>query len=437
MSGKKRKSGVDDLRKRAEEKISHLTDPEELPVEEVRRLVHELRVHQIELEMQNESLRETQAELVESNSRYTDLYDFAPVGYLTVDEKCLILEANLTVARQLGIERSIFVGHPFPNFIATSEKDGFRSLVARIFQERGQQTFESRLITRRKGEELYALLESMFVEDARGNKQCRISVTDISDRRRAEETVKVYMTKLKQSNLELQDFAFIASHDMQEPLRKIQTFGTLIMEKYAEALDEEGRDFLDRMMRAAKRMSDMVRGLLDYSRLTTMAQPFGTVDLTRLVGEVEDDLEILIERSGALIEVGHLPILEADPHQMRRLFQNLIVNALKFHGKEKPKPVVKVYAESAGKSPGPASGGSAHRIFVEDNGMGFDEKYLDRIFILFQRLHGRSAFEGTGMGLAICRRIVERHHGAITARSKPGHGATFVITLPEKQPSEE
>jgi PAS domain S-box-containing protein len=262
MSGKKSVHGADDLRKKEEEKISHLSSPEELPIEEVRRLVHELRVHQIELEMQNDALREAQAELLESNSRYTDLYDFAPVGYLTLDERCTILEANLTLARQLGIERSILIGHPFPNFVAPGEKDGFRSHVARIFQDRWQQAFETRLITRRKGEELYALLESMFVEDARGNRQCRISVTDISDRWRAEETVRVYMNRLKQSNLELQDFAFIASHDLQEPLRKVQTFGTLITEKYAEALDEEGRDFLDRMMKAAKRMSDMVHGLL-------------------------------------------------------------------------------------------------------------------------------------------------------------------------------
>jgi PAS domain S-box-containing protein len=397
MSGKQSRNGVDDLRAKAEEKLAPHPDPDELSSEEARRLVHELRVHQIELEMQNDTLREAQAELVESNSRYADLYDFTPVGYLTLDENSIILEANRTLAKQLGIERGLLIGLAFPNFIAASERAAFRSHVARIFEARAQQSFETRLITRSNGREFYTLLTCMFVEDARGNKQCRVSVTDISDRRRAEEAVKDYMKKLEQSNRELQDFAFIASHDLQEPLRKVQTFGSRILGKYAEALGDQGGDYLERMMKASRRMSEMVQGLLDYSRVSTMAKPVETIDLTHLVREVASDLEILIEKSGARIEVGRLPTLEADYQQMRRLFQNIIGNALKFHGEEQPKPVVKVYAGSAGKGLGPASGGKTHRICVEDNGIGFDEKYLERIFTLFQRLNGRAAFEGTGM----------------------------------------
>jgi light-regulated signal transduction histidine kinase (bacteriophytochrome) len=160
--------------------------------------------------------------------------------------------------------------------------------------------------------------------------------------------------------------------------------------------------------------------------VSTGAKQTGTVDLTRVAKEVASDLEIVIKNNDASVEVENLPSVEADPIQMRQLFQNLMSNALKFHGEKNP--VVKIFARTAGNT--------SHDIFIEDNGIGFEERDLDRIFTLFQRLHGRSAYEGRGIGLAICRKIVERHHGSITARSKPGQGATFIVTLPEKQPSE-
>jgi len=209
----------------------------------------------------------------------------------------------------------------------------------------------------------------------------------------------------------------------------------MLEKKNAAELSDEGRDYLGRIIRAATRMSDMVKGLLDYSRINTREEPFAAVDLNLLVKEVQNDIEISIETTGARLEVGRLPTLQADSNQMHRLFLNLIGNALKFHGEKNP--VVKIYAKPAEDGPKLFSGGRVHRIFIEDNGIGFDEKYLDRMFTLFQRLHGRSDYEGTGMGLAICRKIVERHHGTITARSEPQRGATFIVSLPEKQPSTE
>ena len=156
--------------------------------------------------------------------------------------------------------------------------------------------------------------------------------------------------------------------------------------------------------------------------------------MTLLAGEVTSDIEVLIRQSGARIDVGDLPTIEADPIQMRQLFQNIIINSLTFHGEKTP--VIKIYAKpgSVCREGDEHPEGKAYQVFVEDNGIGFDEKYLDRIFTLFERLHGsRSTYEGTGMGLAICRRIVERHKGCITAISSPGDGATFIVTLPEKQ----
>jgi light-regulated signal transduction histidine kinase (bacteriophytochrome) len=183
-------------------------------------------------------------------------------------------------------------------------------------------------------------------------------------------------------------------------------------------------------------MQILIDDLLAFSRVTTKANPFEPVDLAKVAREVLSDLEVRVQQTGGEVEVGELPVIDADPLQMRQLFQNLIGNALKFHKEGKP-PVVKTYSQIVKPSAAEIdSGGSPQevcQIYVQDNGIGFDEKYLSRIFILFQRLHGRSAYEGTGIGLAICRKIVDRHGGSITARSAPGQGSTFIVTLPVQQ----
>jgi PAS domain S-box-containing protein len=233
--------------------------------------------------------------------------------------------------------------------------------------------------------------------------------------------------ELSRSNEELQEFAFVASHDLQEPLRKIKTFGDRLKASCGDVLSQQGRDYLERMQNAARRMQTLIEDLLTLSRVTTRAQPFVAVDLLQVTQEVLSDLEITIQQTGATIETGELPVIDADPLQMRQLLQNLIGNALKFHQKE-IQPIVKIYSQLL-YDPEHVSGEQC-QIIVEDNGIGFNEKYLDRIFNVFQRLHGRSEYDGTGIGLAICRKIVERHQGSITARSEPGQGAKFIVTLP-------
>jgi signal transduction histidine kinase len=233
--------------------------------------------------------------------------------------------------------------------------------------------------------------------------------------------------ELERSNRELQDFAFVASHDLQEPLRKIQAFGDRLKTKHGASLGADGIDYLARMQGSADRMHTLINDLLTFSRVASKAQPFVPVDLGRIATEVLSDLEERIERSGARVETGELPTLEADPLQMRQLLQNLVANALKFH-RVGETPVVNILAAVE-----PNGGAPQARITVVDNGIGFDMKYLDRIFTPFQRLHGRSEYEGTGMGLAVCRRIVERHGGTLTAESAPGQGARFLVTLPVHQ----
>jgi light-regulated signal transduction histidine kinase (bacteriophytochrome) len=253
------------------------------------------------------------------------------------------------------------------------------------------------------------------------------------ERDRAEASMREYAAELERSNRELQDFANIASHDMQEPLRKILTFSELLQKRYAGVIDLRGQDYLDRMDRAANRLYDLINDLLAYSRVTTRAQPFTQVDLNEVARKVLSDLDLQIEESHAQIELSNLPSLEADPTQMYQLLQNLVSNALKYH-QPGVEPVIQITSPADLKSP--ISGGNgARQIQVSDNGIGFDEKYLDRIFQPFQRLHGQAEFEGTGMGLAICRKIVERHGGSISAHSRPGQGTTFTISLPARQNS--
>jgi two-component system, chemotaxis family, CheB/CheR fusion protein len=281
----------------------------------------------------------------------------------------------------------------------------------------------------RRGDGSYAVVfdRGYVVYDGEGRPvRFLASMMDISERKRAEAKLAVYAARLERSNRELEDFASVASHDLQEPLRKIRAFGDLLAATWGEALGDTGGDYLRRMQSAAARMQTLISDLLTFSRVESKARPFVEVDLGVVAREVIADLEVQIEQAGAAVEVSRLPTVEADPMQMRQLLQNLIGNALKYRRQE-TKPSVKVYGEAQ------EDGGASRRILVEDNGIGFDEKYLDRIFTVFQRLHGRVEYEGTGIGLAVCRKIVERHGGSITARSAPQKGATFVVTLPVKQ----
>ncbi|MAR90551.1 MAG: histidine kinase [Pseudomonadales bacterium] len=234
-----------------------------------------------------------------------------------------------------------------------------------------------------------------------------------------------YAEELRRSNRELQDFAFVASHDLQEPLRKIRAFGDRLKDRYATQLGD-GSDYVERMQRAAVRMSALIEDLLAFSRVSTRARPFAPVALNDLLDETLENLSVRIEETGARIEREPLPQVEADASQIKQLLQNLLSNALKFMAPGVT-PEIRISCRPQD---------SGYAIDIADNGIGFDEQYLEKIFTPFQRLHGKEQYEGTGIGLAICRRIVERHGGTLTARSQPDVGTTFTITLPEKPPPE-
>jgi signal transduction histidine kinase len=232
--------------------------------------------------------------------------------------------------------------------------------------------------------------------------------------------LEVRAAELARSNAELEQFASIASHDLQEPLRKVRTFTQQLTVIDSDKLSPKGHDYLERANGAAERMQKLIEDLLKFSRVATHGRPFEPVDLQEVTHGVLVDLEHQIERSGAVVRVGELPTIDADPLQMRQLMQNLVSNALKFQREGVPPEVAVDVSSAEGEV----------QITVRDNGIGFESQYAGRIFRVFERLHGRSRYPGTGIGLALCRKIVERHGGRIVAEGEPGVGATFTVTLP-------
>jgi PAS domain S-box-containing protein len=393
----------------------------------------EMRVRErtAELEKANEELRLNE-------ERFRRTFDQAPIGAAIVTLDYRFERVNDALCHMTGYSKEeltsmSFIDITHPEDLESDLEDARRLGAGQI----EQYEMEKRYI-RKDGKIVWVNLHARLIRDRNGEPLYFLPmIDDISKRKRAEAELKLYTKQLEWSNRELQDFAFVASHDLQEPLRKIQAFGDLLKKEYGEALDEQGADYLERMQNAAGRMQALIQDLLTYSRVTTKASPFAPVDLKNLAEEVIADLEARILETGGRVEVGDLDRIEADPHQMRQLLQNLLGNALKFHGDKSP--LVAVYGRLA-ETPanrGRASNRSRYEILVEDNGIGFDEKYLDRIFTPFQRLHGRSDYEGTGMGLAICRKIVERHGGSIAASSRPGKGSIFKVTLPLRQDAKE
>jgi PAS domain S-box-containing protein len=261
--------------------------------------------------------------------------------------------------------------------------------------------------------------------DKKGNYRGKITyIQDITSHKRAEEDLKVVNAKLEESNRDLQDFVYIASHDLREPLRKIASFGTLLQDSLEGQLDEDQQENFGFMIDGAKRMQAMVDDLLTYSRVTTKAKPIELVDLNQVIEDLKSlELATMLEETRGTISVPEaLPPVNGDSSQLHQLLQNLIANGIKFR-REGVKPEITIRARGIQKD--------MARLEIQDNGIGIDEKYHEQIFTMFKRLHSRERYEGTGIGLAVCQKIVRRHGGEIGVKSTPGKGATFWFTLPK------
>jgi len=248
---------------------------------------------------------------------------------------------------------------------------------------------------------------------------------DLTERKMAEETLKEYTERLEHNNQELEQFAYVASHDLKEPLRKIITFGNMLESSARDTLDEKSKDYISRMQNSATRMMNLIEDLLVFSRVSRPTEGFELVDLNAVVSRVLSDLEVTIHSKNARVEVGKLPLIQGRKSQLGQLFQNLISNAVKFNDKEQP--VISINASTVELSDRP---GKLARIEITDNGIGFEDIYSTRIFEIFQRLHGKTEYPGTGIGLSICKKIVEAHGGTISATGQVGKGATFTILFP-------
>jgi PAS domain S-box-containing protein len=269
-----------------------------------------------------------------------------------------------------------------------------------------------------------------------------IIITDLTGKKQQDQIILNYQKDLESKNLaltrsnsELASFAYIASHDLQEPLRKIQVFANWITDKNYETFSDVTKDYFDRILKASKRMQHLITALLDYSRISKAESAFFTKDLNELVIDVKTNLRELLDETHAAIVISKLPVIRVIPHQVMQLFSNIFINAIKYR-KPDTTPRIEISARNIPstelKLPASTFLDSSHywEIRIKDNGIGFEQKNAERIFELFQRLHGRSEYEGTGIGLAICSKIAQNHNGYIIAEGQPGVGATFIIYLP-------
>ncbi|SDJ64715.1 PAS domain S-box protein [Natronorubrum texcoconense] len=370
--------------------------------------------------------KRTELELQRNKEQFQSLFEILPVGVVVAEQNGGIVEANRAAKEIWGVDE--FDADSFDDYDQFSvrwadtgeplERDEWT--IARVLQ--GEEvtepgTFE---IDSRDGERRILSVRGMPIRDARGDvTRAVITLSDITERtayqRRLEETV----AQLEESNERLEHFAYAASHDLQEPLRMVSSYLRLIEQRYGDELDADGEEFLEFAVDGADRMREMIEGLLAYSRVETRGDPLEPVELDAVLADVVSDLQFQIEESEAEITVDRLPRVEGDASQLRQVFQNLLTNAITYSGDEPPR--IHVDAERRGRQ---------WVVSVHDEGIGIDPEDQERVFEVFQRLHSRGEHTGTGIGLALCQRIVERHGGEISVESEPGEGTTFSFTLP-------
>ncbi len=544
------------LRRRAE-KVAHSTEtPETISSAETRQMLHELHVHQIELEMQNAELRRVQVELDAARTRYFDLYDLAPVGYCTISEKGLVLEANLTVTTLLGVARNALVGQPIVRFVFEEDRDIYYLHNRHLFSTGEPQKCELRM-TKTDGTVFWAHLTAAAARNTDGASVCRIVVNDITKRKQAEEELReneqsrrtladsgqaliwtagtdklcnyfnrvwleftgrtleqeigngwaegvhpdemqrcleIYtgafdrretfrieyrlrrhdgeyrwilddgsprydskgefvgyighcldITERKQAeeelrqhrnnleelvahrtaelevaNRELEAFSYSVSHDLKAPLRAVDGFARILEEDYASRLDDEGRRLLNVIRNSARDMGQLITDLLSFSHMGRTELAMSSFDMEDLVRNVWEKISVLREGRDIILDIGRLPVAYGDLATIREVLVNLLSNAVKFT-RSRERAIVNVTAHEE-------SGETVYT--VRDNGVGFDMAYEDRLFNVFQRLHSAEEFEGTGIGLALVKRIVLRHGGRVRAESIPNEGAAFSFSLP-------
>ena len=355
--------------------------------------------------------------LRESKVKYQEIFESTGTATFIGDENGICLMANNECYSITGYTPTEIIGQNWNQYFAP---ESFQEMLKyhklrRENPDLAPKRYEVKLINK-QGELRDAILNVAMIS---GTKQSVISVIDITGRKQAEELLKITLENLERSNKELEQFAYVASHDLQEPLRMVASYTQLLERRYKDKLDQDANDFIHYAVDGANRMQKLINDLLDYSRTTSRGKDFTKVDTSQVLGQTISNLQQLIIENNALITNEDLPELKADESQIMRVFQNLIVNAIKF---KKKSEIPKIHISCKKKN-------EFYEFAVRDNGIGIEMQYHDRVFTIFQRLHSIKDYPGTGIGLSICKRIVERHGGKIWFESKENEGTTFYFTL--------
>lgn len=398
-----------------------------------------------EIKRKNEQLQVLAARLQESESQYKTLTNSLPIIIFSLDKDGKLVYANEWLTQFTGMSMEELNASSWKDIVHPADYDAFKllfpprltataSAIKAQFRlkHNGEPDYFWHLaslspVTDGKGESHYW---TGFIVDINAQKLIEEALQDNRELKKTQQELKSNqvmlednINKLNQSNMELQQFAFIASHDLQEPIRKISFYSDLFLNKYSEKIDTKGQEYLKGILSASGRMRTLIHDLLSFSQVERKSVAFAPTDLNDVVKDALQDLEIIIREKDPEITVENLPVIDGDKGTLRQLFANIISNSLKY-AKKNEQPVIRISSQLTPE-------GAA--VTVKDNGIGFDEKYLPKMFTLFQRLHGHEHYKGTGLGLAICRRIVEIHNGQITANSRENEGAAFTVTLPVNQ----
>jgi PAS domain S-box-containing protein len=410
-----------EIRRRAEERIKaneEAIGPSD-PEADLQKFHQELQIHQIELEMQNEELIESRNETNALLAKFNDIYDFAPIGYFTLNPDGIIRQVNLTGASLLGVERARLKGQQLRFYVSDDFRPVFNKFFSKTFEG---ETIESCELKLQNGEHpsCFVQLEARLSEDA---KECNLAMIDITDRRKAEALLDERTRQLENINRELESFSYSVSHDLRAPLRAIDGFSQMILKKEGDRFDEDTRDKFQVIRSGTQKMNQLIDDLLSFAHIARMEPSVSKLDMQGLFHVAWQELQRDNHDRVISLKINKLPECMGDRNLMLQVCTNILSNAVKF---TKLRNVALIETGGYLKN-------NECVYFVKDNGTGFDMAYHDKLFGVFQRLHSDTEYEGTGIGLALVKRIVNRHGGRVWAEGKVDKGATFYFTLPTRK----